>query len=231
MEKRQKVLIAFFCVLAAITLSGFLKSYLFFYPDFGKFRSLIHIHFAAFTCWLLLIVAQPVLIRKKNFRLHRLLGKASYFLAPILVLTIILLTRQKVLREFPVSKDEAIVDALIGCLDALSFSGYYVAAMVNRRNIRRHVAFIIAASLIVLNPGLGRLLNLIQPGLGMLGAVLTPFVVSIVILVYEKLKFKRPVLKSPYFIFLVCWIFEIAILIVFPQTDFWKSLVSQSMNN
>jgi hypothetical protein len=114
---------------------------------------------------------------------------------------------------------------LVGSLDILSFTIYYIIAMVNRRNVRWHVAFIIAASLIVLNPGMARLLNLIKPNLGMLGAVLTPFIVSITILAYEKLKLKRPVLKSPYFVFLLGWIFEIGLLIIVPQTNFWKAFV------
>jgi hypothetical protein len=225
MEKRQKLLIVLFTIIAIVTLSGFLKSYLFFFPNFGKFRYLIHLHFAAFTCWLLLIVIQPILIRQKKLKLHRTLGKCSYFLAPLLVITIMFLVLQKVHREISVSQNEAIIDMLVGSLDILSFTIYYIIAMVNRRNVRWHVAFIIAASLIVLNPGMARLLNLIKPNLGMLGAVLTPFIVSITILAYEKLKLKRPVLKSPYFVFLLGWIFEIGLLIIVPQTNFWKAFV------
>jgi hypothetical protein len=82
MEKRQKLLIVLFTIIAIVTLSGFLKSYLFFFPNFGKFRYLIHLHFAAFTCWLLLIVIQPILIRQKKIKTSPHFGKVLLFFGP-----------------------------------------------------------------------------------------------------------------------------------------------------
>lgn len=125
----------------------------------------------------------------------------------------------------PISETDAVINALIGVMDALAFTIYYVLAMVNKRNIRWHVAFIIAASLIILNPGLSRLLNQMKPGLGLLASVLVPFVVAISIIIYEKIKMKRQVFKSPYFIFLMGWTFEIILLITLPNTDLWRNLV------
>lgn len=229
MEKKFQVLITLFILIALISLAGFFNSYISKFPNLDEFPILIHIHFAAFLCWFILLIIQPVLIKQKKYRLHRKLGKLSYFLAPILVITILILVKIKVQRLLPVSESDATVNALIGLMDALSFSIYYIIAMVNKQNVRWHVAFILAASLIILNPGMARLFNEIKPGLGMLASIIVPFAVSIGIIIYEKIKMKRAIFKSPYFIFFMGWAFEILLLITLPDTDFWKNFVLSYM--
>ena len=223
MEKKYKFLIAFFSLVTIVSLAGFYGSYWNKFPRLGEFQNLIHIHFLAFTCWLLLII-QPVLIIKKKFKLHRQLGRLSYLLAPILVLTIILLSKEKFIREFSESESSAMMTAFIAFVDISSFSTFYLIAMFKKSNVRWHVAFIIAATLIVLNPGLSRLLNQITMGLGMLTAILIPFLVPGIVLIIEKIKYKRAILKSPYFLIIIIWTIEILLFTTIPQTDFWKSI-------
>lgn len=230
MEKKYTLLILLFIAIALTSIVGFYTSYLSFFPNYGKFQLAIHIHFLAFICWFAVIVAQPILIAKKKFKLHRQLGRASYFLAPILVATILILVNEKVQREMPISKNDAAITALIGLLDATSFTIFYLIAMVNKKNVRWHVAFIIAATLIVLNPGMARLMNQISYGLGLISAVIFPFIVSITVFIVEKIKLKRDILKSPYFLFFICWLLEIVILVVVPQSTFWLNLVSDFAN-
>lgn len=224
MEKKYKFLIAFFSLVTIVSLAGFYGSYWNKFPRLGEFQNLIHIHFLAFTCWLFLIVIQPVLIMKKKFKLHRQLGRFSYLLAPILVLTIILLSKEKFIREFSESESSAAMTAFIAFVDISSLSTFYLIAMFKKSNVRWHVAFIIAATLIVLNPGLSRLLNQITMGLGMLTAVLIPFLVPGIVLIIEKIKYKRAILKSPYFLIIIIWTIEILLFITIPQTDFWKNI-------
>lgn len=201
MERKHGFLVALFAMIMLVSIIGFYKSYISFFPAEGEFSSIIHVHFVAFILWFCLFIIQPILIKREKVTLHRKLGKVSYFIAPVLVFTILWLVIGKVRREILISIDDASVTALIGILDVVSFSAFYIIAMVNRRNIRWHVAFIVAASLIVLNPGMSRLLNQISPGAGILGSVLFPFIVSITIILFEKFKFKRPILKSPYSLF------------------------------
>lgn len=224
MENRHRILIVLFAVIAAICLAGFYRSYFSYFPDIGRFPALIHIHFIAFLGWFGFVILQPILICKEQYVLHRKIGKLSYFLAPVLVITIALLTREKILRELPESESDASITAFIGLMDIISFSVCYLIAMINRHHLRWHVALIIGATLIVLNPGMARLLNNIEPGLGLLGAVVVPFIVPIAVIVFEKIKFSRPVFKSPYFVFLALWTLEIVLFIVLPSTLLWQSV-------
>lgn len=175
MEKKYKFLISFFVAVMLISLAGFYSSYWSKFPRFSEFQNLVHVHFVAFSFWLFLIVIQPILIIRKKYKLHRRLGKFSYVLAPILVFTIILLSLGKFLREFSVDENAAAMTAFIAFVDISSFSTFYLVSVLKKSNLRWHVAFIIAATLIVLNPGLSRLLNQLNYGLGLLAAVLILF--------------------------------------------------------
>lgn len=228
METKNKILILFFIAVVAISLSGFFNSYIRFLPNADRFALVIHIHFFAFLCWFALLIAQPMLIKQKKYQLHRKIGKLSYFIAPVLVLTILILVTGQTKREMKISEERAAISAFIGLLDALSFSVYYLIAMYNRKKLRWHVAFIIAATLIILNPGMSRLLNRIKPGLGLPVAVFLPFIISISVILIEKIKYKKPIFKSPYFLFFCCWTLEIILLITVPKTEFWKNLVAQT---
>lgn len=211
MERKTNIFILFFIAVAVLSLAGFFNSYIRFLPNTDRFPVVIHVHFAAFILWFVLIIVQPILIRQKKYELHRKIGKVSYFIAPVLVITILILVKNQTQREISASENQAALTAFIGVLDAVSFSVYYLIAMVNKRNLRWHVAFLVAATLVVLNPGMSRLANFIQPGLGLLLAVLLPFIVSITVLCVEKMRYKTPVLKSPYFLFLCCWTLEIVL--------------------
>lgn len=226
METKTKILTFFFIAVAMVSLVGFFNSYIRFLPDADKFPVIIHIHFAAFTFWFALIILQPVFIRQKKYSLHHKIGKLSYFLVPVLIITILILVKNQTERELHIPGKQVTITSFMGLLDAVSIFVYYIIAMVNRRNVRWHVAFLVATTLVILNPGLSRLLNQIKPGLGLTAAVLLPFVITISMIRVEKIKYKRPVFKSPYFLFLCCWTVEILLLITVPGTEFWQNFIA-----
>lgn len=227
MENKINILLYFFVFVVLISFAGFFNTYLKFFPDFNQFPYVIHVHFLAFAAWLLLLIIQPILIKKKKIKLHRKVGKLSYVLAPILVATIVILSNIQIRREILLPDNNANVTAFIALIDIVSFSGYYLIAMIKSKNTRWHVAFLIAATLVILNPGLSRLLNQIQYGLGILVAILLPFIVSIFLIIFEKLKYKRAILKSPYFLYLCLWTLTIFLFITIPNTDFWTNFITK----
>ena len=228
MEKKIDILLYFFIFVVLISLVGFFNSYLKFFPDYNKFPYIIHVHFLAFATWFLLLIIQPILIKRRKSSLHRKVGKLSYSLAPVLVVTIVILAAHQIRREILLPENDVETTAFIALIDVVSFSAYYIIAMANSKNMKWHVAFLIAATLVVLNPGLSRLLNQIQFGLGMITAVLLPFVVSIGLLGFEKVRYKIPVLKSPYFLYLCCWTITIILFTTIPKTELWRNFIYNS---
>lgn len=224
MERKLTWILIISLIVIFFSLAGFFPSYIGYFPDYGNFKWTIHIHFATFCCWFLLIVIQPILIRKKKFELHKKLGKLSYILMPVLVITILLLRFGKLDEELKDSVELASFNTFLTFADIISLFGYYLIAVLNSKNLRWHVAFILATTLVAFNPGLARLLNWIAPGMGML-VIFVPFIFTISVFMYEKLKLKRPILKSPYFTFFLLWLFEIILVFTIPRTGFWQNFV------
>ncbi|RZJ69882.1 hypothetical protein [Flavobacterium sp.] len=227
MERKYSLLTAMFILIALISTSGFYFSYFAKLASLGDFFFVTHLHLFLFFCWFAMLIVQPILVRRRKPELHRKIGRLSYFLAPLIVVSILVLVFNAIPRNYANSPEQAAITAVGGILDVISFSICYVIAMVKKRDLRWHVAFIIGASLIVLNPGLGRLVsNLVNNDAGILAMVVTPFLFAFTILCYEKFKLKRPMLKSPYLAFAFVWICELALFIVLPQTAFWKELIA-----
>lgn len=49
--------------------------------------------------WLIMLIAQPFLIKYKKLSWHRVLGKASYVLVPLILITAFLLIRNEYYRN------------------------------------------------------------------------------------------------------------------------------------
>jgi hypothetical protein len=59
----------------------------------------VHFHGIFMTLWCLVLIAQAFLIRVKKYRVHTIVGKASYLIFPILVLSTILLIHATVRKS------------------------------------------------------------------------------------------------------------------------------------
>lgn len=78
----------FFLILIALIIAGFYKSYFGLFPHFNNnITAITHLHAFVMTLYIILLFVQPLLIRYKNFRAHHLLGKFSYVLVPVIILS------------------------------------------------------------------------------------------------------------------------------------------------
>lgn len=155
MEKKYNTLVILFIAIMFISLAGFYRSYFQYFPAFKNITAFTHVHFIIFLGWFIMLIWQPILIKKKNLALHRKIGRVSYFLAPVMVISILVMVKLNIANNLSISQEQAAIAAAGAVLDAIFFSVFYVMSMVNKHKIRRHVAFLTGASLIVLNPGLG----------------------------------------------------------------------------
>jgi len=226
MENNYKTLVALFIGMLLISVSGFYNTYFQFFPLFENIPFFTHIHFIIFLSWFAILIWQPLLIKQKKFDLHRKVGRFSYFLAPIMVVSILVMVKISIGRNISISMQQAKMATAGALLDLLSFSVFYIYSMLHKNKVRKHVAGLIGASLIILNPGMGRLIsNLFNQELAILAMSLTPFIVTFSILLYEKLKLKRPIFKSPYLLILLVWTIELVLFIMLPGTVFWENFI------
>ena len=226
MEKKYKILTIIFIAITVISIAGFYKTYFALFPAFQGLHAFTHIHLAVFLCWFVLLIWQPILIRQKKYELHRKIGRLTYFLAPLMFITILKMVAVNFPRNFANNQEQAYAAATGAILGAMFFITYYLIAVFNKRNMRWHVAFILAASITILDAGLGRLAsNLTNPGMGILIEILTPYLIALSILLYEKLKLKRAILKSPYFLFSLLWTLHVALFVILSSNAVWQNLL------
>jgi hypothetical protein len=140
--------IIFGMVLLFIALQiGFHPTYLQYFPGFEKFNWLHHTHGFLMMCWMVMLVIQPYLIYKRKYPIHRLIGKISYVIAPLMLISMFLVTRLNYLTtvgeiDF---KDVAYIQAL-NFIEPISFLVFYVLAVINKNDVSKHVRYMISTS-------------------------------------------------------------------------------------
>ena len=149
----------FFVLILAFITWGFYKTYIVFFPSFTGFNYLQHFHGAMMMTWMAFLIVQPLLIRSGKTNIHRMIGKLSYIIAPLLMVSIFLVARMVYLRVEPtVPAVEKIGLIALSIPDLVAFGVLYALAIFNRQNSYLHMRYMIGTSLLMIAPGLGRAL-------------------------------------------------------------------------
>lgn len=105
-----------------------------------------------------MILYQPTLIKKRKLARHKSIGKLSYLLVPLMLVTIWMMIFHVLEKYGHVDEEKVMISTTGSLLDSLSFTLCYLISMRNKSKTPMHVAFLIGACLIVFNPGIGRLI-------------------------------------------------------------------------
>lgn len=141
-----------------LVIIGFLKSYIgqLFDPK-QSLHILIHLHFIVSALWVLLMIAQPLLIRFKRQALHRKAGKLSYLLFGLFNLTLV----PFIMGTFSYTFQKGSPTVLIATLFNLVLVNlFFILAIKHRKNIALHMRYMIALALVFVSPPLGRIIML-----------------------------------------------------------------------
>ncbi len=149
----------FLIALLVLTFFGFYLTYFGTFPQFEGISFIQHFHALIFLSWFALLIAQPFLIRYKITAMHRLVGKASYFLMPIVIFSIYLASKGQFERgaSQAVPLNQNLASTFMPMMLAFLFGFFYVLSMLNTHNWVNHVRYIIASSLVLLGPSFGRI--------------------------------------------------------------------------
>jgi hypothetical protein len=204
---------------------AFHPTYLQYFPEFTGFKVTHHIHGALMVSWVMMLVIQPYLIYKGKYKTHRLIGKISYFIAPLMVISMFLVTRLNYLNsvgKVPF-KDVAYIQAL-NFITPLIFSLFYSLAIRNKKAVFKHKRYMIGTAFIMLTAVLNRLLleifGNIEPYEFFIPLYLG-VIVTALLLANDILKKRNPV---PYTIITVV-LFSNIIIFYARETNVWQSIV------
>lgn len=138
---------------------GFYRSYFGLFPVFDpRISILTHLHGISITIWMLVLIIQPLLIRFKQHKLHRLIGKFSYAYVPFLGIIMVLATRQGYLRGVgKVPQVDLLAFQFVPISAFLCFIWSYTMAIRNRTQRTIHRSYMIVHALGLLWAAFGRL--------------------------------------------------------------------------
>ena len=158
MERAYNYIYIFFISILLVVVWGFWKTYIVFFPSFQGFGYTHHIHGLLMMMWLCMLIVQPLLIRAGKLSLHRAVGKASYVVVPLLLLSIFMVGKISYHKMIPISPQQAIA-SLAQIIPALFvFVVLYGLAIWEKKKSRIHMRYMLGTSLLMIGPGLGRVL-------------------------------------------------------------------------
>ncbi len=163
-DKKEKFLqnnIGFFFIgVLIVTLLGFYPSYFAHFPRLEGFSWAYHFHAFFATLWIVMLITQAFLIRRKNFDLHRKIGTASYFVIPFLLFSFFLMAKAMYFKSINInhlSEPEALAGlSKSGLRDILYMIILYSLAILYKKRTSWHLRFFTCSGLMILGPGLGR---------------------------------------------------------------------------
>ena len=151
MDKTYRYLGYYLLLLIPLIFAGFYKSYFQPFPNFRpSINMFVHLHAFIASVWVLTLIVQPFLIFNKKIALHRKVGKLSYIVFPLLILSFI----PQVIK---IIRTENIANLFFPLGDGVLLIGFYSLAIYNRKQRSKHMRYMIAGALVLLGPTVGRI--------------------------------------------------------------------------
>lgn len=212
-------------ILAVILLIiwGFSKPYFLLFPEFQGVMSVEHYHFVLMAMWCVILFTQPLLIKYKKIEIHRILGKLTFILIPLLLHSIFLVIKASYYSKLgEVSQTQVLARLAIQLPDIFAFAFFYVLAIVYKKNTKYHLRFMLATALLMFGPAIFRIFR-DHFGIIPINASSYTFIASDILclgfLLYDIYK-KQP--YQPFLIILITLLIEHFIFAI-RMTSLWQS--------
>lgn len=166
---------------------------------------ILHLHAVSMSLWLILLLTQSILMYKARPDIHKKLGLVSFVLAPCILVSMYGVEMLNVGRTVVSSPDQINQNMqkissllLIHGASYLFFPVFYLwAILVRRKDSETHKRMMILATLVLMIPGIGRLLSVshLLPDLGLNRIDARHFYLVLLIvpaLVYDMVKQRIP---------------------------------------
>jgi hypothetical protein len=145
----------YFLLAMAVIIAGFVPSFFTKLPTTDAWH---HLHGMTATAWLTLLVVQPLLYSRGNLKLHRKLGKISFLLVPMLAVGGTKMIQLMIQGRDHYPPLEAFRLSFLDSVSLIFFITFFVLAITHVRTTALHARYMAATVILLLPPGLGRLL-------------------------------------------------------------------------
>jgi hypothetical protein len=158
-----------FILLQLLVHIGFYKTYIRHFPAFVDYTTVSgrkfhfswvkHFHGMMMMGWTLMLLLQPILILKGKIKWHHRVGRLSYILAPLVLLSLWLITQE---RFYDILEREgytaAIAHLSLNFPNIVFFALLYSLAIYYRKRSALHIAFMCGTGILLIGPALARIL-------------------------------------------------------------------------
>ncbi|MEM9648556.1 MAG: hypothetical protein AAF969_08745 [Bacteroidota bacterium] len=157
MERTYKYLPWFFVLILILAPIGFQK-YLGRLALMEKQHFYVHFHAVLMTLWCGILIAQPILILQGKRKAHQWIGRWSYGLVPILLISIFMMLYHSLFVDGKIAlTTESVQQLFFPFTQILIFGLFYLMAIKNVRRPRIHMRYVIVSSVSLLGPTIGRI--------------------------------------------------------------------------
>jgi len=144
----------FFGALLLLAIPAFWPTY--FSPPRYEADWHVHVHGIALFTWAILLIVQPALIAAERRDVHRALGKVSYFLAPAIVVSTVLLAHYRLQASEPTYDQLYFTWVQLALMTIFAVS--YAQAIRWRRSPAIHARYMVCTALAMVDPIVARLI-------------------------------------------------------------------------
>lgn len=137
-----------------VTIAGFFPSY---FGRLSETSGAHHFHGITATLWMLLLVVQPLLYRMNRIEWHRILGRTSFLLVPLIVIGGLIMVHMMLNNErYPgnLAYQLGFIDFYV----IIQFVLFFVLAIKNVRDTQYHARYMVCTIFGPIIPALTRLL-------------------------------------------------------------------------
>ena len=167
-----------------VILGGFWASY---FAPIGEVPLAFHVHALTAMSWLGLLIVQSVTIHARKNAIHKVLGKASFVMFPLLIAGFVMIINVSAAR-FAARENPfiAVLGPAFGIGMAIAITAYltlFYLALRNRRTTKLHAGYMLATPMILFESPFSRLMEAAFPWMNVIGsegprAVLDTIVIS-----------------------------------------------------
>ena len=215
---------------------GFYKTYIRHFPAFQDYITLNgrkfhfswvkHFHGMMMMGWTLMLLLQPILILRGKIKWHHRVGRLSYVLAPLVLLSMWLVTQERfddILERQGYTA--AVAHLSLNFPNIIFFALLYSLAIYYRKRSALHIPFMCGTGILLIGPALFRILiNYFEftPDNSVIISKLVTVAIPAVIAVADSIHKKR---ISPFAVVLAVMILN-ALLWFSRNTPFWQTIGS-----
>lgn len=148
----------YFIGLLLLAFLGFWKSYFYkFFIGKNDFSFYYHFHASMMIIWVTLLITQPLLIRYKRVHLHRMVGQSTYFIMPLLILSVLFVLNSG-MKNIP-ANELSFNRIIFPFRDIILLIASYSIGIFYRQNTSIHSRAMITTGIVFIEPALFRFLD------------------------------------------------------------------------